>query len=73
MMDMSLCACGVVHMLDMQCCIHRVLCTCSICSAMYIWYCVHVVHVELCTYGVVCLVAFSITSCTIASEDIENV
>ena len=27
---------GVMYMLDMQCCVHMVLCTCCICSAMYI-------------------------------------
>ena len=53
---------GVMCMLDMPCCVHRVLSTCCIgsyvhimvlfscciCSAMYIWCCVH--H---CTNGVV--------------------
>ena len=34
----------------------RVLCTCCICTTMYIWCCVHVVHVVLCTYGVVCMI-----------------
>ena len=51
----TLCAYGVVHMLDMQRCVHMVLCTCCICNVMYIWCCMHVVDVVLCTYGVVCM------------------
>ena len=39
-----------MYMLNMQCCVHKMLCTCCISSAMYIWCCVHVVHVVLCTY-----------------------
>ena len=50
------CAYGVVFMLDMQCCVHRVLFTCFICNVMYIWCCVHVVHLVLCTNGVVCMI-----------------
>ena len=52
----ALCAYGVVRMLDMKCCVHMVLCTGCICSAMYIWCCVHVVHVVLYTYGIVCVI-----------------
>jgi len=62
-----LCANGVVRMLDMQCCVHRVLITFFICSGMYIWCCVHdctsgtvsmwchlhVLHIVLCVGGVV--------------------
>lgn len=51
----TLCAYGFVHMLDMQCCVEMMLCTCLICSVMDMWCCVHVVHVVLCTYGVVCM------------------
>ena len=51
-----LCAYVVVHMLDMRCYIHMVLCTCCICNDMYIWCRVHVVHVMLCTYGGVCMI-----------------
>ena len=57
MMDIRhLCAYGVVRMLDMQCNVHRVLCTCCKCSIVYIWCCVHVVHVVLCTYRVLCMI-----------------
>ena len=52
----TLCAYGVMRRLDMQCCVDRVLCTYFICSAMYIWCCVHVVQVVLCTYSVVCMI-----------------
>jgi len=44
---------GVVHMLDMRCCVHMVLCTWWICSVVYIWHGVHVVYMMLCTCGVV--------------------
>lgn len=47
---------GAMYMLDMQCCVHRVLCTCCICSVMYVWCCVHVVHLVLFSYGVVCMI-----------------
>ena len=43
-------------MLDMQCCVQMMLCTCWKCNAMYKWYCVHVVHMVPCTYGVVCMI-----------------
>ena len=53
-----------MHMLDMQCYAHVVLCACCTCGAMYIWCCVHdctsgtmsmwccvhVVHIVLCTW-----------------------
>lgn len=53
-----LCAYGVVRMLDMWYCVHMVLCKCRICSAIYIWCGVHVVHVVLCTYGIVCIIVY---------------
>ena len=42
-----LCAYGVVHMLDMQCYVQMMLCTCWICSTMYIRCFMHVVHMVL--------------------------
>jgi len=50
-----LCMDDVMYMLDMQCCVWMVLCKCWICSAMYTWCCAHVLHMVLCTYGVVCM------------------
>ena len=51
-----LCTYGTVHMLDMWCCVHIVLCACWICCVMYIWFYVHAENVVLCTYGVVCMI-----------------
>jgi len=46
---------GVVRMIGYaMLCIDDAI-TCWICSAMYRWCCVHVVHVVLCTYGVLCM------------------
>jgi len=49
---------GVMYMMDMQCCVHIVLCTCWICSVvygdMYMLYMqcyVHMALCECCTYG----------------------
>lgn len=47
---------GALRVLDMHCCVQMMLCTCWICNVMYMWCCVHVVHVALCTYGVVCMI-----------------
>ena len=44
---------GVVHMSDMWFCVQMVLCACFICSVEYMWHGVHVVHMVLCTCGVV--------------------
>ena len=43
---------NVVYMLDMQCCVHIMLCTCWICGVVCIWHCAHILYVMLCTYGV---------------------
>ena len=49
----GVCACGALCMLDMQCCVRMMLCTCWKDSSMYTWCCVHVVHMVLSTYDVV--------------------
>jgi len=52
----NVCSYGALCMLDMQFCVWMMLFTCWICSDMYMWCCVHVVHMVLCTYGVVCII-----------------
>jgi len=42
------CSYGVVHMLDMQCCVQMMLCTCWICSVMYTSCFMQAVHMVLC-------------------------
>ena len=49
------CTYRIVRMLDMQFCVHMVLCACWIWSDVYLWCYVHVVYASLCTYGVVCV------------------
>jgi len=44
-----LCAGGVVYMSCMWCGVHLVLHICHACGTVYMWYCVHVVQVVWCT------------------------
>jgi len=46
-----LCIDGVVCMLDMWCCVHKVLCACFICGVVCMWCRVQVVHGVLCVGG----------------------
>ena len=47
------CACGVVYMLGMRCCVPIVLYACYMCDAMYIWCRILIMCVVLCTCGIV--------------------
>jgi len=43
-------ACGVMYVLYMSCNVHVMFRTCRACDARYMWCCVHVIHVVLCTH-----------------------
>lgn len=46
---------AAMYVMDMECGVHMVLCTCWICSIVYSWCYVHVRYTMLCTCGVACM------------------